>query len=90
MFLLAQSNGPKYRRLSYRFLGKQKTLALDVYPAVTVATARKKRDEVREQIAAGADPAERKKDARRAAEIAAANSFEAGSMQTYNSRRANQ
>lgn len=71
MFLLVQPNGAKYRRLSYRFLCKQKTFALDVYPAVTLATARKKRDEAREQIAAGIDPGEAKKDAKRAAEIAA-------------------
>jgi len=77
MFLLVQPNGAKYWRFSYRFLGKQKTLALGVYPAVTLATARKKRDEAREQIAAGVDPGEAKKDAKRAAEIAAANSFEA-------------
>lgn len=31
MFLLVQPNGAKYWRLSYRFLGKQKTLALGVY-----------------------------------------------------------
>lgn len=30
MFLLVQPNGAKYWRLSYRFLGKQKTLALGV------------------------------------------------------------
>ncbi|WP_253577907.1 Arm DNA-binding domain-containing protein [Burkholderia multivorans] len=54
MFLLVQPNGAKYWRLSYRFLGKQKTLALGVYPAVTLATARKKCDEAREQSKAGA------------------------------------
>lgn len=87
MFLLVQPNGAKYWRLSYRFLGKQKTLALGVYPAVTLATARKKRDEAREQIAAGIDPGEAKKDAKRAAEIAAANSFEAVAREWFDSRR---
>ncbi|HEF4774672.1 TPA: tyrosine-type recombinase/integrase, partial [Burkholderia multivorans] len=77
----------KYWRLSYRFLGKQKTLALGVYPAVTLATARKKRDEAREQIAAGIDPGEAKKEARRAAEIAAANSFEAVAREWFDSQR---
>ncbi|MDN7536344.1 tyrosine-type recombinase/integrase [Burkholderia cenocepacia] len=86
-FLLVQPNGAKYWRLSYRFLGKQKTLALGVYPAVTLATARKKRDEAREQIAAGIDPGEAKKDAKRAAEIAAANSFEAVAREWYDSQR---
>ncbi|NLA20165.1 tyrosine-type recombinase/integrase [Burkholderia cepacia] len=87
MFLLVQPNGAKYWRLSYRFLGKQKTLALGVYPAVTLATARKKRDEAREQIAAGIDPGEAKKHARRAAEIAAANSFEAVAREWFDSQR---
>lgn len=87
MFLLVQPNGAKYWRLSYRFLGKQKTLALGVYPAVTLAAARKKRDEAREQIAAGIDPGEAKKEARRAAEIAAANSFEAVAREWFDSQR---
>lgn len=87
MFLLVLPNGAKYWRLSYRFLGKQKTLALGVYPAVTLATARKKRDEAREQIAAGVDPSEAKKGAKRAAEIAAANSFEAVAREWYDSQR---
>ncbi|MCA8344191.1 integrase arm-type DNA-binding domain-containing protein [Burkholderia cepacia] len=87
MFLLIQPNGAKYWRLSYRFLGKQKTLALGVYPAVTLATARKKRDEAREQIAAGIDPGEAKKEARRAAEIAATNSFEAVAREWFDSQR---
>ncbi|MDN7636800.1 tyrosine-type recombinase/integrase [Burkholderia cepacia] len=87
MFLLVQPNGAKYWRLSYRFLCKQKTLALGVYPAVTLATARKKRDEAREQIAAGIDPGDAKKDAKRAAEIAAANSFEAVAREWYDSQR---
>jgi integrase len=83
MFLLVQPNGAKY----WRFLGKQKTLALGVYPAVTLATARKKRDEAREQIAAGIDPGEAKKEARRAAEIAVANSFEAVAREWFDSQR---
>lgn len=87
MFLLVQPNGAKFWRLSYRFLGKQKTLALSVYLAVTLATARKKRDEAREQIAAGIDPGEAKKEARRAAEIPAANSFEAVAREWFDSQR---
>jgi hypothetical protein len=39
--------------MNYRFMGKQKTLALGVYPAVSLAAARKGRDKAREQLAAG-------------------------------------
>ncbi|MDD6182058.1 MAG: tyrosine-type recombinase/integrase [Desulfovibrionaceae bacterium] len=53
--------GGKYWRLSYRYAGKQKTLALGVYPAVSLAMARKGREKAREQLAAGIDPSERKK-----------------------------
>ena len=37
MFLLVDAKGGKYWRLAYRFLGKQKTLALGVYPQGAVA-----------------------------------------------------
>uniref|UniRef100_UPI0005724FA8 tyrosine-type recombinase/integrase n=1 Tax=Burkholderia pseudomallei TaxID=28450 RepID=UPI0005724FA8 len=76
MFLLVQPNGAKYWRLSYRFLGKEKRYSLGVYPEVTLATARKKRDEAREKLAAGIDPGEAKKAEKRASLLAAAHSFE--------------
>ena len=44
----------KYWRMNYRFAGKQKTLALGVYPAVSLAKARKRRDTARELLAEGA------------------------------------
>ena len=53
MFLLVQLNGGKYWRLAYRYLGKQKTLALGVYPEVSLALARQRRAEAREQLAKG-------------------------------------
>lgn len=66
----------KLWRMNYRFLGKQKTLHLGKWPAVGLAAARAKRDEAREQIAAGMDPAIEKKRARIAARHAAATTFE--------------
>ena len=51
----------KYWRLSYRFAGKQKTLALGVYPDVSLKTARQRREWARELLARGIDPAEQKK-----------------------------
>ena len=40
MFLLVNPSGSKYWRLKYRFGGKEKTLALGVYPEVSLAEAR--------------------------------------------------
>ncbi|WP_242468186.1 Arm DNA-binding domain-containing protein [Burkholderia plantarii] len=45
---MLQSNGWKYWRLAYRYPGKQKTLALGVYPEVSLALARQRRAEARE------------------------------------------
>ena len=51
----------KYWRLSYRFNGRQKTLALGVYPAVSLKAARVARDKAKELLAQGIDPSEKKK-----------------------------
>ena len=51
----------KYWRMSYRFTGKQKTLSLGVYPAVSLLKARQKRDKARELLADGIDPAQQSK-----------------------------
>jgi len=77
MYLEVSPAGGKYWRLKYRFGGKEKRLALGVYDDVTLAAARKKRDDAREKLAAGIDPGEAKKADQRAAKLAADNSFEA-------------
>ena len=61
MFLLVHPNGSRYWRLRYRFLGKEKTLALGVYPEVSLSEAREKRDAARKQITEGIDPCEQKR-----------------------------
>ena len=66
----------KYWRMSYRVAGKQKTLALGVYPALSLAKARQRRDKARELLAEGVDPSAAKREAKRAQADAAANTFE--------------
>ncbi|QQX83735.1 integrase arm-type DNA-binding domain-containing protein [Cupriavidus necator] len=77
MYLEISPAGGKYWRLKYRFSGREKRLAFGVYPDVSLAAARKKRDDAREKLAAGIDPGETKKADQRAAKLAADNSFEA-------------
>ena len=67
----------KYWRMNYRFTGKQKTLALGVYPEVSLAKARKRREIAREQLGDGIDPGVAKREERQAKADAAANTFEA-------------
>lgn len=66
----------KYWRQSYRFDGKQKTLALGVYPEVSLLVARQRRDEARKLLAQDIDPSTAKRDEKQAKADAAANTFE--------------
>ncbi|MGT7511820.1 Arm DNA-binding domain-containing protein, partial [Escherichia coli] len=54
------SRKPGAVHLRYRILGKEKTLALGVYPEVSLSEARTKRDEARKLISEGIDPCEQK------------------------------
>lgn len=76
LYLEIAPSGGKWWRLKYRFGGKEKRYSLGVYPEVSLAAARKKRDEAREKLAAGIDPGEAKKAEKRASLLAAAHSFE--------------
>ncbi|KQP20551.1 integrase arm-type DNA-binding domain-containing protein [Pseudorhodoferax sp. Leaf267] len=66
----------KYWRMDYAFLGKRKTLAIGVYPAVSLLKARQRRDKAKEQLADGIDPSAAKKQERKAAVDAATSTFE--------------
>lgn len=87
LFLLVTPAGQKYWRLKYRHAGKEKLLALGVYPEISLAAARKSREEAREGLAQGADPNTAKKETRRLAALAAATSFEAVAREWYESQR---
>lgn len=76
LYLLVQPNGAKYWRLDYRFAGKRKTLAIGVYPDISLSDARERRETARKLLANGADPGDIKK-AQKAASVALTeNSFE--------------
>lgn len=77
LFLLVMPNGAKYWRLRYRFLDKQKTLAIGVWPEVSLADARVKRDSARQMVADGIDPMVEKKRRKLRAHFDANNTFRA-------------
>lgn len=76
LYLLVKPAG-KYWRMDYRYLDKRKTLALGVYPAVSLASARRRRDEARELLAEGIDPSQAKREDRHTKATAAGQTFEA-------------
>ena len=75
MYLLVNAGG-KYWRMDYRFADKRKTLALGVYPAVSLAKARAKRDAARKLLADGTDPSTAKQADKQAKAHAAVHTFE--------------
>lgn len=77
LYLLLNPNGSRWWRFDYRFAGKRKTVSMGVYPTVTLAEARKRRDEARKLLANGIDPSEHKKAQKSAGQERVANSFEA-------------
>lgn len=83
MYLEVTVAGGKYWRMKYRHGGKEKRLALGVYPAVSLAQARKARDKAREAMAGGDDPAQLKREAKLTKAMGDANTFEGVARQWW-------
>lgn len=60
LYLHVAPNGGRYWRYNYRFEGKQKTLALGVYPDVSLVKARDRHKEARRLLVDGTDPSAKK------------------------------
>jgi len=76
LYLEVSPSGGKLWRFKYRFNGKEKRLAIGIYPAVSIALARKRRDEARELLAREVDPGVHRKTQKAARIERAQNSFE--------------
>lgn len=72
LYLLVHPNGGRRWRLKYRVAGREKLLAIGVYPDVSLVEARERRDEARRLLVNQVDPNARKK----AERLAEANTFE--------------
>lgn len=83
LYLEVMPNESKYWRFRYRWLGKEKRLALGVFPRTTLADARKKREEVKRLLSEGIDPSEAKKESRRQAEQQSENTFKALALEWH-------
>lgn len=77
LYVEVATNGSRYWRMKYRVAGKEKRLAFGVYPDVSLADAREKRDVAKKILAAGGDPGETKKSEKLAQKLNAENTFEA-------------
>ena len=76
LYLEATKAG-KYWRWKYRHGGKEKRLALGVYPEVSLAQAREARDDARKVRKTGTDPGQLRREAKVTNAVDQANTFEA-------------
>ena len=74
--MLVHTNGSKYWRVKYRLAGKEKLLALGVYPEVTLAQARDLTGEARRLVKEGRDPVAERQAEKVTAAASAATTFE--------------
>ena len=89
LFLLVHPNSGKYWRLAYRFAGKQKTLALGVYPDISLLEARERRDAARKLLSNGADPGDIKKAQKAAVVALEESSFELVAREWFSKHKPN-
>jgi integrase len=75
LYVLVNKAG-KYFRWDYRFAGKRKTLALGVYPEISLKEAREKHEDLRRMLARDIDPMEIKKQKKAEIQAEVENTFE--------------
>lgn len=89
LYLLVKPNGAKYWRFKYRVSGKEKKLSIGVYPDISLAYARLKREEARKIFALGGDPGEEKKAEKLAQKANVENTFKAIALEWHAYKRPN-
>ena len=76
LYLEVVPSGSKYWRLKYRYAGREKRLALGVYPETGLKLARQRRDDARRLLSTGVDPGAARLAQKNSRKTAAANTFE--------------
>lgn len=88
LYLHVMPNGAKYWRYKYRFLKKQKVLALGVYPETSLLEAREKHRDAHKLVTQGIDPSAKKQDIKKQQASHFENTFEAVARDWYDHKKA--
>ncbi len=81
-------DGARYWRYRYAFLGRRKMISLGVYPQISLAEARRRRDAASLTLASGEDPSAKRRALRLQAQTHLANTFEAIASEWLSKRAA--
>lgn len=87
LYLEVSKSGAKYWRLKYRFAGKEKRLAIGVYPQIKSAEARSKAATAKATLADGIDPSAQRRIVKLAGLVSASNTFEAIAREWWERRQ---
>jgi integrase len=88
LYLEVTPAGARYWRMKYRHGGKEKRIAFGVFPEVTLAEARDRRDQARALLRDGRDPSAERQADRRQARLAAGTTFAAVAKEWLDLQRA--
>ncbi|EDM6247648.1 integrase [Salmonella enterica subsp. enterica serovar Muenchen] len=88
LYLLVKPNGSRYWRMKFHFGGKERKLSIGVYPDISLAEARNRRDEARRLLADGQDPTEKKKLEKLTRKISIENTFHALALEWHQHKSA--
>lgn len=89
LYLVVSPKGGKWWRVRYRFNGKQKELSVGTYPKVSLKEAKKRRDNIRNQVEEGLDPAVERKVQKLHKQNLSDNSFESIAREWYEKHSTN-
>jgi integrase len=87
LYLHIMPNGSKYWRYKYRYLKKQRVMALGIYPEVSLAEAREKHRAAHKMVSENKDPSAEKQEEKRQLILNADNTFEAIAREWYEHKR---
>lgn len=87
LYIQVLPSGGKHWKMKYRFDGREKKLSFGEYPRVSLRDARQQRDEARDRLSKGIDPAYEKRRDRLRAKVLGENTFTAISNEYCNKRR---
>jgi integrase len=87
LYLEVMPSGSKYWRLKYRINGKEKRLAIGVFPQVSLAAARDEREKAKKLLVENKDPSELKKLEKLTAQISSENTFEGIAREWHEKQR---
>jgi len=87
LFVVVTPSGGKLWRMRFKVDGKEKLLALGAYPAIGLAEARRRRNQARERLDEGHDPASGKQRAKAAAGVKRASTFKRVALEWHELRR---